>query len=63
MQAPFLVLLLLQDKRDVLNALSFGKIGGRTNTQAALRRVRDEVFRVSNGDRINVPNKVGLIHC
>ena len=32
------------DQRDVLNALSFLRNGGRTNTQEALRKSYDEVF-------------------
>lgn len=32
-----------QDKQDVLNALSFSRNGGRTNTADALRLVKDDV--------------------
>lgn len=32
-----------QGKQDVLNALSFGRSGGRTNTADALRLVKDDV--------------------
>ena len=32
------------DQRDVLNALSFLQVGGRTNTQEALRLADDDVF-------------------
>lgn len=50
-----------QDKSDILQALSVEEIGGRTNTQAALQMVLDQVFISSNGDRGNVENKVVLI--
>ena len=35
--------------QEVLNALSFRKAGGRTNTQRALRLVREEVRGVGGG--------------
>ena len=33
-----------QDKRDMLNALAFYQIGGRTNTQEAARVVDEQIF-------------------
>ena len=50
-----------QEKRDVLNAIAFSKVGGRTNTQDALRMARDEVFRSDKGDRSGVTNVVILL--
>lgn len=47
-----------QDKKDILNALAFGKLGDGTNTQAALRLLVDDVFLSRNGDRPDEQNKV-----
>ena len=47
-------------KREILNALSFGRVGGRTNTAAALRLLRQEVYRSAGGDRAGVPN-IGVV--
>ena len=41
---------------EMLNALSFRRAGGRTNTQRALRLLNDDVFSSSRGDRSGVPN-------
>ena len=50
-----------QDKRDILEALSFSNIGGRTNTQDALRLTAEDIFLSDNGDRSDVPNIVILV--
>jgi len=36
-------------------------LGGRTNTTAALRLLRDVIFQPSNGDRISARNVAILI--
>jgi len=47
---------------DMRSALSFDpSSGGKTNTQAALKLVNDDVFISPNGDRANVDNVVVLI--
>jgi collagen type VI alpha len=48
-------------KEDILNALSFPRTGGRTNTQDALRLTRDEVFQSFAGDRNGIDNVVVLL--
>ena len=47
--------------REVLAGLQFGKYGGKTNTQAALRLLLDEMYTRDGGDRNGVDNKVILI--
>ena len=42
-------------------ALSFLSSGGRTNTQDALRLVREQIFVERNGDRNGVPNKLVVV--
>lgn len=49
------------EKEDILNALAFRRTGGRTNTAAALRLVRESVFDRDAGDRRSVSNKVILL--
>jgi len=50
-----------QERKDVLNALSFAEVGGRTNTQDALRMVHEDVHRGDRGDREGVTNLLFLI--
>lgn len=45
---------------DVINALRFMPDIGRTNTQEAISRMRNDVFRVSQGDRAGVRN-IGVL--
>ena len=47
-----------KDKQDIMNAISFFKNGGRTNTQAALRMAKNDMLRPEKGDRSNVPNVI-----
>lgn len=49
------------NKYDVLSALAFRMLRGKTNTQEALRTVRDDMFRSSRGDRSGVANKLVLL--
>ena len=48
------------EKEEVINALRFMPNIGDTNTQAAINRMRNDMFRSYNGDRAGVPN-VGLL--
>ncbi|ELT99358.1 hypothetical protein CAPTEDRAFT_47275, partial [Capitella teleta] len=48
------------DRSDILEALSIGAVGGRTNTQDALRLVDEQVFQSNRGDRSDVANIVIL---
>ena len=50
-----------QDKMDILEALSLGDTGGRTNTQEALKLTLDEIFQANNGDRSEIPNVLILL--
>jgi len=45
-----------QDKESVINSLSFYHKGGRTNTQAALNLMNEDIFTFTNGDRSFVRN-------
>ena len=56
-----LKLYLFQEQEDVLMALSLQSTGGSTNTQDALRLVRDQIFVERNGDRDGVPNKLVIV--
>lgn len=49
------------DKQDILETLSVGNVGGKTNTQQALQLMRDSVFQANRGDRRDVPNIVILV--
>ena len=48
-------------KRELLTALAFANVGGKTNTAAALRLADREVFNGRDGDRRRVGNKVILV--
>lgn len=45
-----------QNKREILNALSFRAAGGRTNTQEAINKAYNSVFSSSRGDRNGAQN-------
>ena len=45
-----------QSKEELMNALSFGTSGGRTNTQQALDRLGSDIFSSGRGDRSGVDN-------
>lgn len=45
----------------MLNALSFPKAGGKTNTQDALNTMRRDVFTSRQGDRPGVDNRAVII--
>ena len=47
-------------KIEVLNGMSFLPEGGKTNTQDAIQRMRDQIFTSSSGDRTGVPN-IGIL--
>ena len=48
-------------KLSVLNAISYDLSRGKTNTQGALRLVREDVFTSGNGDRVGVDNVLVLL--
>lgn len=45
-----------QNKREILNALSFRAAGGRTNTQEAINKAYNSVFSSGRGDRNGAQN-------
>ena len=45
----------------IIWSLCLSSYAGRTNTQAALERIRDEVFVVANGDRPDVRNVIMIL--
>ena len=53
-------LLAYREKEEVVNALSFYPNRGQTNTQAAIQRMRVDVFTSGRGDRAGVQN-VGIL--
>lgn len=53
--------IIAQDKEAVLNAINFGRTGGKTDTAAAIRRMRDDAFIDSAGDRPGVDNRAVII--
>ena len=48
-------------KMEILNALAFSRVGGKTNTQEALSLVTNEVYTSANGDRPGVKNVMILM--
>jgi len=50
---------MIQDVIQAIRMLPY--LGGRTNTTAALRMLRDVIFQPQNGDRIAVRNVAVLI--
>ena len=49
------------DKESVLTALYFFHQLGRTNAQAAIRKMRNDIFTPSGGDRFGIPNIAILV--
>ena len=52
---------MLQDTRDLLNAMIFMERGGKTNTSDALAKARTDVLTSAGGDRAGISNTVVLV--